>query len=123
MPVAPKELEAFGALQRKLGQGVMDAVLDAVDKPWKELYLDVRAHPGQIANIMKLRVILASGTPISVTPPAEVATTIVEILQMRDTCFEEPWCGVKLTISSEGQCRVEFSYDPRCVNDPAFFKS
>ena len=123
MPVAPKELEAFGALQRKLGQGLMDAVLAAVQKPWKEFYLDVRARPGQTSHSTKIRVVPVSGTPISVTPPPDVTITIIEILQMRDSCFDEAWSGMKVTISSEGECRVEFNYDPKCVDDPAFFKS
>ena len=122
MQIAAKELEAFGALQRKLGLGVMDAVVAAVKKPWKELYLDVRSHPGQTAHKTKLRVIPVSGTLISVTPPAEVTITIIEILQMRSSFAEEPWSGMKVTMNYEGQCKVEFNYDPNCVDDPAFFK-
>ena len=122
MQTAPKALEAFGALQRKLAQGVMDAVLTAVKKPWKEFYLDVRSRPGQTSHSTKLRVTPVSGSPISVTPPAGVTITIIEIVQMRDSFADEPWAGMKVTMSREGQCKVEFNYDPNCVDDPAFFK-
>ena len=121
MPVAPKELETFGALQRKLAQGLMDTVLRVVQRPWKEFYLDVRARPGQVAHKMKLRVIPMSGPVMSVTPAAETAATIVEILQMR-YLFEQPWSGMKLTITSAGECNAHLDYDPKCVDDPGFFK-
>jgi hypothetical protein len=121
MPVANKELEAFGALQRQLAQGVMSAVLSVVQQPWKELYLDVRARPGQIAHKSKLRVVLVSGGVISVAPPAAIAGVIADILQMRHL-FEQPWSGMKLTITCAGECNVHFDFDPKCADDPAFFK-
>jgi len=30
---------------------------------------------------------------------------------------------MKLTITSAGQCHVNFDYDPKCLEDPAFYKS
>jgi hypothetical protein len=32
---------------------------------------------------------------------------------MRST-FTAPWYGMKLTITSQGQCKVEFNYEPEC---------
>jgi hypothetical protein len=34
---------------------------------------------------------------------------------MREALFEKPWFGMKLTITGDAQCRVEFNYDPKCA--------
>jgi len=82
METAPKELAAFGDLQRTLGQATMQAVADAVKDPWKELYLDIRSNAGETSHSSKLRVIPVSGAVLSVAIPAEITITIIEILQM-----------------------------------------
>ena len=120
MPTAPKALEAFGDLQRSLAQGTMQAVAGAVRAPWKELYVDIRSIPDGTAHDIKFRVIPVSGAPISMPTSKPMEATVREIWNMRDACFSPPWCGMKLTISSQGQCQINFNYNPNCKEDPAF---
>jgi hypothetical protein len=101
MRTAPKELEAFGALQRTLAQATQQAVKSTVKTPWKELCFDVRSNPAGTTHSMKFRVTPVSGP--------------------RDAAFSHPFYGMKLTISCAGKCEVDFNYDPNCKEDPAFY--
>jgi hypothetical protein len=119
---APPELQAFGELQRKLSERVMDAVCAAVNDSWKEVCLEFRLRPGQTSHPMKFQVTLASGALVRVMPSAELMMAIREILQSRVAFSEEPWSGMKLIIGEDGQCRVSFNYDAKCADDPNFLK-
>lgn len=107
---APKELEALGRLQRKLAEEVMKAALGATGEPWKEACLSLRIPPGNTACSASLELTLASGSVLLVQPSTQVVGTIGQILQTRAD-LAEPWFGMTLTISHEGQCNVHFDYD------------
>ena len=120
MEAAPKALEAFGDLQRRLAQAAMQAVHAAVSTPWKEFYLNIRSTPDGKALDVEFHVIPVSGALISMRMPQLVEAIIRETWQMRDACFSPPWYGMKLTITSEGQCNINFNYDQNCSAGPAF---
>jgi hypothetical protein len=42
-----------------------------------------------------------------------------DLCEMR-SWFPEPWYGMRTTVTSEGKCDVNFNYDPKCLEDPAF---
>jgi hypothetical protein len=87
---APPELQAFGQLQQRLGQGVMNAVWAAVNDPWKEVCLEFRVRPGQTSHPMLFQVTLASGKRVPVMPSAEIMTVLREMLPMRGAFSKEP---------------------------------
>jgi hypothetical protein len=116
---APKELEVFGQLQRNLGEATMQLVATAVRTPWKELSLEMRTSPDGTSRGMRLRVTPVSGALLAVRPTRAVEVALHNICEMRST-FTAPWYGMKLTITIQGQCKVEFNYEPECKKDPAF---
>ncbi len=122
MQAPPKELQAFGELQRKLAEGMMGAMAAALNQPWTAVCFEVRSRPGGTSHQVKLRVSLASGAVMPLMPTTESMIALKGIMQMRETLFQEPWFGMKLIITGDGQCRVEFNYDPKCVDDPAFLR-
>jgi hypothetical protein len=67
-------------------------------------------------------VTLASGTLVPVMPSAEIMTVLRELVQLRGAFSQEPWSGMKLVITEDGQCKVSFNYDPKCGDDPNFLK-
>ena len=119
---APPELQALGELQRNLGQGVMDAVFAAVNEPWKEVCLDLRLRPGQNSHVLLFQVTLVSGAVLPIRPSGEIITVLRDIAQTRGAFSREPWSGMKLVISQDGQCTVSFNYDPKGADDPNFLK-
>jgi hypothetical protein len=120
MEAAPQALELFGDLLRTLAQAVMQAVHSSVQTPWKELYVDIRTTPDGKARHTKFRVIPVSGALITVPPSALIEDLVREIWNIKDACFRPPWYGMKLSITSDGNCRNEFKYEPDCKSDPAF---
>ncbi len=118
MEAAPKALEAFGALQRRLAEAAMQAVDSTVHTPWREFCLDIRSTPDGEALDVRFYVVPVSGAPISVPMPQPVAAIVHETWQMRSACFSPPWYGMKLSITSEGQCKINFNYDPNCNAEP-----
>lgn len=110
MPTAPKALEAFGAMQRNLAEALMETVASQVTVEWKEFHLDARTGPAGTAPIWKLHVIPVYGPAIAVAPPGSLTLLISEFWQVRQI-FSPPWHGLKITITSAGECKVEFSYE------------
>jgi hypothetical protein len=120
MEKAPRELETFGAIQRYLAQAAMQAVASGVNTPWEEFYLDIRSNPDGTARAIKFRVIPVSGGPRCLIAPKLIETIVNDLWEMRGAFSPETWYGMKLTISSKGQCNVDFNYDPNCRADPEF---
>jgi hypothetical protein len=106
---APSDLEAFGKLQRRLAEEVMNAVLVATSEPWKEACLSLRIPPDETSCSAELELTLSSGTVLPIEPSAESIGTIGQILRARGD-LDEPWSGMTLTVSRDGQCNVDFDY-------------
>ena len=119
MEKAPKELEVFGQLQRNLGELTMQAVCDAVQEDWREVYLDMRSTPDGAARGMKLLVVAASGEVLALRLTGPIEDTLRKICEMR-ALFVPPWYGMRLAMTSAGNCEVRFSGAPNCYEDPAF---
>lgn len=119
MPAAPPALELFGNYTRVLAKAAMDAVHNAVKSPWKEFYLDLRSTPDGTSRAAKLRVIPVSGALI-IVPISHVMADIIQDIWKMNAFFSPPWYGMKMNITSEGQVRIDFSYDPACTSEPAF---
>jgi hypothetical protein len=111
MPKAPQALEVLGDLQRSLAVAAMQAVHGSVNTPWKEFYVDIHPTPDGTAVDIEFRVIPVFGTLISVFTPKPLETIVREIWNMNQACFSPPWKGMKLTVTSEGDCKINFSYD------------
>ena len=119
MEQAPKALEAFGTLQRHLGEATMQAVCDAVPTDWREVYLEMRSTPDGASRGMKLLVVNVAGEVLLLRPTASILDTLQKICEMRIQ-FSPPWYGMRLAITNEGNCEVRFSPAPNCYDDPAF---
>ena len=119
MEQAPKALELFGQLQRHLGEATMQAVSDAVTTDWREVYLDMRSTPDGNSRGMKLLVVNVAGEVFLLRPTASILDILRMICEMR-MLFSPPWYGMRLTITSAGNCEVRFSPAPDCYDDPAF---
>lgn len=111
MPKAPQALEVFGDLQRSLANAAMQAVHGALHTPWKEFYVDIHSTPDKMAAGIEFRVIPVSGALLSVFAPKPIETIVREIWKMNQACFSPAWKGMRLTVSSEGDCKINFSYD------------
>jgi len=116
---APRELEVFGQLQRNLGEAAIDLVANSVHVPWKEFCLEMRTSADGARRGLKICVTPEAGAVIALRPTRAVEVALHKICEMRST-FTAPWYGMKVTISSEGQGKVEFNYEPDCQKDPAF---
>jgi hypothetical protein len=116
---APKELEAFGQLQRQLGEATMQAVCDAVPEDWREVYVDMRSSPDGTSRGMKLLVVNAAREVLLLRPTPAILDTLQNICEMRAQ-FSPPWYGMRLAMTSEGKCEVRFSPAANCYDDPAF---
>jgi hypothetical protein len=119
MEQAPKALEAFGELQRHLGEATMHAVCDAVPTEWREVYLDMRSTPDGASRGMKLLVVNVADEVLLLRPTASILHTLREICEMR-MLFSPPWYGMRLAITSAGNCEVRFSPALNCYDDPSF---
>ena len=119
MEQAPKELEVFGTLQRTLAEATMQGVHGAVQEDWREAYLDLRSTPDGASRGMKLTVVLASGQMLALRPGRAIEAALHRICEMR-TAFVPPWYGMRLAMTSAGNCEVRFSYEPACYDDPHF---
>jgi hypothetical protein len=106
---APKELESFGALQRQLAAGVMDTVHAIVQDPWSEVWLDLRVAPGG-APSGSLKVKFPSGRAVPIKPSAELVATMKQVLKTRGAFSQEAWSGMRLIVSQDGRCNVDFDY-------------
>ena len=119
MEQAPQALEVFGQLQRHLGEATVQAVHEAVPTDWREVYLDMRSTPDGASRGMKLLVVNVADEVLLVRPSALILDTLQKICEMRPL-FSPPWYGMRLAITSEGNCEVRFSSAPNCYDDPAF---
>ena len=119
MEQAPKALEVFGQLQRHLGEATVQAVWEAVPAGWREVYLDMRSTPDGGSRGMKLLVVNVADEVLLLRPTASILDTLQKICEMR-RLFSPPWYGMRLAITSEGNCEVRFSDAPNCYDDPAF---
>jgi hypothetical protein len=112
MPAAPKELEMFGGLQRNLAQAAMQAVTSTVKTPWKEINFEISSALDGTTFGVKFLVIPVSGAVINVPANKPILDLVREIWKMRDAFDSPGWRGMKLSISSEGSCNIDFNYDP-----------
>jgi len=110
MPIAPKELEVFGGLQRNLAQAAIEAVTRTVKTPWKEVNLEICSTPDGTEYSVKILVIPVSGALIGVPTNKPILDLVCEIWKMRDTFDSPGWRGMKLSITSAGSCNIDFSY-------------
>jgi hypothetical protein len=112
MPIAPKELEVFGGLQRNLAQAAIEAVTSTVKTPWKEANLEICPTLDGTGYRVKILVIPAFGALIGVPTNKPILDLVCEIWKMRDTFDSPGWSGMKLSITSAGSCNIDFSYGP-----------
>lgn len=119
MEQAPNSLEVFRQLQHHLGEVTMQAVCDAVPTDWREVYLDMRSTPDGASRGMKLLVVNVAGEVLLLRPTASILDTLQKICEMR-MLFSPPWYGMRLTITSAGNCEVRFGPAPNCYDDPTF---
>jgi hypothetical protein len=110
MPQAPEILEAYGQLQRFLGQATMEAVHAAVTQPWREVHLEITTSPDGKTGSVRVRVVPESGavTDIPLTQP--IVSAAHEIWKLRSSGITPNWGAMRLLIASEGQCTVNFDY-------------
>ena len=98
------------------------------DRPWSSVFVDARRPADTTATVSKLRVVLPDGSMPRLAgtslerPPDEVVKLLHELFEIKDQAFPDKWYGVRLTVSADGECKVEFNFDPNCARDPAFFK-
>jgi hypothetical protein len=98
-------------------------------KAWGSCFYDYRREPSGDMRISKLRIVLADGKltylddpPIEKTPvESRVAPFFNKLWEIRKTASADKWYGIKITIESDGKCKVDFDYDPECAADPTFF--
>lgn len=112
MPTAPKELEAFGALQRNLAQAAMKAVQSSFKNPWKAFNFEISATPDGSGNTVKFLVIPMSGAPVAVPTSKPILDLVREIRRLRDAFDACGWRSMTMSVSSAGDCKIEFKYDP-----------
>jgi len=110
MPQAPEVLEAYGQLQRFLGQATMEAVHAAVTEPWKEVLLEISAAADGKTSNTTLRVVPVSGAVIDAPVTRLVALAAQEVWNFRNSGITPDWKSMKLTVTSEGKCTVNFAY-------------
>ncbi len=88
---------------------------------WENALLDVRFdEAGDFLN--KIRVTRANGEVVSLSLPIAITHQLIELNGVRPS-GKDRWHGLKLELTSEGECQIAFNYDPACANDPAFFAS
>jgi hypothetical protein len=119
MEQAPEALEVFGQLQRQLGEATMQAVCDAVPTDWREVYLDMRATPDGASRGMKLLAVNVAGEVLLLRPTTSILDALQKICEMR-ALFSPAWYGMRLAMTSAGNCEIRFSPAPNCYDNPAF---
>jgi hypothetical protein len=96
-------------------------------EPWKEGFADIRRPENEPTIVSKARVVLPDGSLKTPSRGAldltEVRNRFEELWSTRDTASPNTWYGLKIILQPDGQCQIEFNYDPDCAVDPAFFNS
>ena len=110
MPNAPEVLEAYGQLQRFLGQATMEAVHAEVRQPWKEVHLEIWTSSDGKSGSVRVRVVPESGALIDVPLTQPIVSAAHEIWTFRNSGITPNWNRMRLLITSEGQCTVNFDY-------------
>lgn len=110
MEKAPPILEAYGQLHRFLAQATMEAVHAAVTQSWKKASMEISAAPDAGTCATKLRVVLESGGLLDVPLTKLVTDTAQEIWNLREHGVTPNFQSMTLTITSEGECTVQFAY-------------
>jgi hypothetical protein len=110
MPQAPEILEAYGQLQRFLGQATMEAVHAAVTRPWKEVHLEISTSTDGKTGGVRVRVVPESSALIDVPLTQPIVSAAAEIWKFRNSGITPNWRSMRLLITSEGQCTVNFDY-------------
>lgn len=110
MPQAPEILAAYGQLQRFLGQATMEAVHAAVPQPWKEVHLEISTSTDGKTGSVRVRVVPESSALIDVPLTPSIVSAAAEIWKFRNSSVTPNWRSMKLLITSEGQCTVNFDY-------------
>jgi hypothetical protein len=89
---------------------------------WSAAVLDVRYSSRAGSFVHKVRVELSDGHLASLSLPVAATYHLIELGQARPA-GKDRWFGFRFRITSAGNCKGEFNYDPACADDPSFFES
>jgi hypothetical protein len=109
-------------LLSEIPAGLGDKKWKLKTKRWNSAYIDSRWTTDGNTRIGKLRVVLRDGRIFArIRIPQRAAEWLDAIGELKDKAFPEPWYGLKITISPDGSCRLDFDHNTECVVDPTFF--
>jgi hypothetical protein len=95
--------------------------------PVKQAFADIRRADDDPTMISKVRLVRPDGSiespPDDAFDKTEVLNLFEQLWDLRDTAFPDRWYGLTITVFPDGKSEFEFSYDPDCALDEAFFES
>ena len=107
---------------RPLAVIVRDAASNEVHGPWVAVVLDARFRDADGSILDKVRVERADGSLTSISLPVQGTLRLIEMGQARPT-GPDRWHGLLLRVTAEGECEMQFNYDPACAEDATFYQS
>ena len=87
---------------------------------WTATTLDARYSADGREIIDKIRVELHNGQIGSVSLPVAGTYALLALQQVRGE-GSDCWYGIRLRITSEGECETTFDYNPQCAEDESFY--
>jgi hypothetical protein len=98
------------------------------EAPVKHAFADIRRADDDPTMISRVRLVRPDGSleapaDDSAFVPSEVLTLFEELWDLRDTAFPDRWYGLTIIVFPDGKSEFEFSYDPDCALDDAFFET
>jgi hypothetical protein len=111
--------EDLKSLARELYASVSAHVEPGAD--WGRAHLDARFVEDGLSWSTKVRVILMDGTVKSIVESDTATRLLDQVWQGQGTAVPHRWYGLRLSITSSGQCDVKFNYDPNCHEDRSFY--
>ncbi|MEZ6143352.1 MAG: hypothetical protein R3B84_22520 [Zavarzinella sp.] len=88
---------------------------------WQSAYLDVRGSTDGTSQSMKIRAVLSTGEVVSVKTNSLIEKIVGEVWRIKDEVFSPQWFGLRLDLSSNGECDAKYNYDPQCDEDDSFY--
>ncbi|MDB4778269.1 hypothetical protein OAG68_02315 [bacterium] len=112
-------LKEFEVLLKQLAALLRQRIEEELTEQWSLVSLDAR-YDGEGGVLTKIRAAKANDELVSLKTNNPIDLLLISLDNFRSASGPE-WFGILMTISPSLECSVDFNYDSKCEQDPAFF--